>query len=255
MKFLRTFASLFNRSSVLTRLKYNRILILHPQTPRYIPKTFHTSVFKSENNNSAEELEDLTTVDEELTDILQDPYVPVKHSLYPNSKDDLIFKLNNCASLTEVFDTIENNFGKFKCEHITQTVLVIWDLQRMYFHVNVVNLNINSLGLLSRQFAKHLEDNDTFTNFLKLLIIKLTQFDIEQLSNILYYLYKLDLKRESDVLQLILNTLDKKLDENVSLAALSRFMYVKFSESSKGAYFCIADYLPMIFESIGMIFL
>lgn len=291
MKFLKTISSIFRNSSKFPPFFRNvstknisqfYISSFYISSKKYLPKkilssnnssrnlsskstallfrkTSATQASAADDSDSENDSEDPTKIDEEFIDIIQEQHISVKDILYPQSKDFLIHRLKNCASISEVFDVLNSHSIILNHKHIAQSILVLWDLQKMYYHINVVNnavgLNkFNQLGInrLTEDFMGELDKNESFSNLLRLVEIKIDEFDQEALACILLYLHKIGLGLQHKTLQIVVEKLRETFkEEGFSLSALSRFMVVIFSENSLGAYYCVQDLLPQIYEKIN----
>ncbi|RZC31754.1 uncharacterized protein BDFB_008114, partial [Asbolus verrucosus] len=166
--------------------------------------------------------------------------------LFKNSKDRLLNRIYNCVSVQELFNVLNNNISEYNCEHITLTVLVLYDLKKIYDDINHMKQSIN----ISRDFLEQLEKNKSFQKLLKLIKKQIVYFDMDTLSYTLLYLNKLGIGIESPLLQLLSQTLEKKLRKKFSISSASKFLEAAFSEVNLRSYFMSQHLIPLVFNEI-----
>lgn len=228
-----------------------------PQTTRLTPKDpkLPSSAGIHDTNDSDSDLEDLPVLDEDYADIIQHQPATVKHLLYPNSKDAFISSLNECASVVEVFERLKTFEGSLRPEHLTQAVLVLWDLQKMFYHVNVTsevsNLNLDGLSTLGTEYKAKLNKYKDFLILVERIKEKVNEFPLDDLGCLILFLNKMGLTEGHELMQLLMAQLVKRVESGeFSWRAVANFMETAFRDGNLRAYFLTQNVLPQIYKNI-----
>ncbi|KAJ3659143.1 hypothetical protein Zmor_010848 [Zophobas morio] len=170
--------------------------------------------------------------------------------LFKNSKDLLLRHIYHCASVQELLSVIDKNLNHFEHEHITQTVFVLHDLQRIYQDFS--SSKTKNLSQSANEFFEKLQKEDHFQKLLTLTETKVHHFDSRTLSYCALYLNKLGLTIDTKTMQLLCDTLKKKLLDKFSLASTTRFLETVFSETSLRPFFMSQELMPLVFKEIEL---
>lgn len=172
--------------------------------------------------------------------------------LYKDTKDILLNRIYCCMSVQELFNVLESNLKYYKCEDLTQTVFVLYDLMRIYCDVAVANKK--SLIEAKEEFLKNLLLNGSFQKFVNLIEEKIYDFDCNTLSYCVFYLRKLGLNLETKPMQLMTDLLRKKLEKEFSIGPTSRYLETVFDEVNLRSHFMSQELIPFVINEIGNIF-
>lgn len=171
------------------------------------------------------------------------------------TNDPLINKFNNCASVQDVLNLIESNKTHMKPEHINHAILILWNLQRMFYYYNSVHefpVVKNNCTDQVNVYLEKLKSNSSFNILLNNIKSQYKTFNTETLSSTLLYLYKIGLEIKHEVLQLLISEFKERFSRtDFTLVSLSRFMLVNSKEKDLGLYLYIRDMVPIIFSQIG----
>lgn len=246
LKLLRTLVKTKNcfkrRISFVTVSRNKNIKVLNAVPEDYFKIRIFSSDHTVINNNEADYENMYYNELESENEVL---YESAKKLLFPNSTDLIINELNDCASVEQVFNTLRRYDVFLKTEHVTQSILVLKDLQYMCYHYD--NFNEKCLD----EFCKNLIANEEFQKLLNRIKENLDIFDPELLSIVLLYLYKLGISVEYELMQLIAYKLRDHLENKFSLEICSRLFRVIFSENSSRPVYISLKIIPVIFDSIG----
>lgn len=264
MHFLKLAPVLLKTTNVFPRI-LNFSVSLNPihirnitrKTSNYFPHI--TTVLRQNESDSESDTEESTLINEDFVDLIQEQPISVKEILFPKTKDSLLLKLNNSASVNEVFQFLSKNDHFLKASHYAQSILVLWDLEKLYYYVHVANafeLDLNKKSGLGAEYVKHLYMRNEFKNLLLKLRDNCDNYDLETLACLVLYLSKMgvDLKQE-DMQVLIKSFVEKAKKVDVSVSAISRFLVGVFKDFNISSYFLVQDLLPKIYGSIGNIYM
>lgn len=251
--------------SVLTRnfmLRSQRYLRILPKKSilsyNSVQKPTFTISKKFTHNEDVDETEDIDITNgiDVYSELYQQPQ-SIKHILYPNSNDPLIRKLNDSASLRDVFDVIKDHQDELSAIHVTQTVLVLWDLQKMFYHVSLSNstshIDITQFNKLSEKYVKLFKSDKLFTKLRELLENRREEFNTEQISYILLYLNKIGIGPEEKIMSMLISKFKDKYKEGDSMASLARFMMAIYVKRDLSFHSNVQQFIPMIINAIGNI--
>ncbi|KAF2905968.1 hypothetical protein ILUMI_00199 [Ignelater luminosus] len=203
------------------------------------------------NDTSIEnDIDEIDNTDELLLyDDMITQHQPVRNILYPDSKDPYIVKLNECVSIQEVLNFINENSSEMQHQHIIQAILVLWDLQKMFINAHQINNSFNAVTI--KDHLLQLTDHSEFHKLLELVQERYKELDVELLSCALLYLNKIGIDTQHEVLQLLISQLRKALKTDISLSALSRFIVTVSNDHNLAIYFLLQDSIPFIVEALG----
>ncbi|KAF4523268.1 hypothetical protein B566_EDAN006891 [Ephemera danica] len=153
---------------------------------------------------------------------IKDPAEVFRSSLYPNSEDPLILKLNESKSVQDVFIFLHKNQDSLTSSHISQAVLVLWDLQRVFMQVSVDNNPIDNLSELQK-YVKAVSGHPDFHNLLRLVKEKHNDFSPDALTCTLLYLMKMDVDKTHPTVEVLLQQCEREL-LSFPITAISRFL-------------------------------
>lgn len=234
---------------------------IFPNLPRLKVALQNSSI--STNNKKYTAYNEESTDDEsELTNDINDEYTQlcmqpqsIKDTLYPNSKDMLIRKINECASLQDICAFLTKHKNELGTTHITQLVLVLWDLQKMFYHVTLSRspsyVNILEFDKLSANYMKTFKGDQICNNLWKLIESKINGFSVEQLSYIVLYLNKMGIHPKEEIMSMLISQFQKRFDTDSSLSSLTRFMTAIYLKGDFWYYHNIQQFIPIIIDSIG----
>ncbi|XP_056644212.1 FAST kinase domain-containing protein 1, mitochondrial isoform X2 [Diorhabda sublineata] len=175
------------------------------------------------------------------TEILDTPE-RTKYLLFKNSDDTLVNQLNNCLCIEDVWNLFEKYKNEMSERHLTQTILVLRDLQVEY---STINCFIDNASLF---FFNKLKDSPAFTDLLNKIINKLPNFNIELLSYTFSYLHKIGLHIEDYPMCIIAENLRRNLLEDFDIGTCSRWIKVIFHEGGIRPYFLTLPFIPNVLK-------
>nr|CAI5839576.1 unnamed protein product [Callosobruchus analis] len=189
--------------------------------------------------------DDDTEIPELIMNVEQTGVELVKDALFKDSKDHIIQKLKSCASIEEALTVFHLQSIPHNIDHIAQTILVMVDIQTMFFHYSSTNQQ-------SREnFINSLLANIDFEKFLKTVEANVHNFPTHTLSYVLFYLSKLGLKADSMLIQLLSVELSHHLEQNFNISYCSKLFRVIFSEYSIRPYYISLPLIPTVISLIG----
>jgi hypothetical protein len=153
---------------------------------------------------------------------LKDPSEVFRSSLYPDSLDPLILKLNESKSVQDVFIFLHKNQDNLNSSHVSQAVLVLWDLQRIFMQVCVDRNPQDNYSELQR-YIKAVSGHPDFHNLLRLVKKFCIEFSPDALTCSLLYLTRMNIDRKNPTMSSLLYECEKGL-MSFPLTAISRFL-------------------------------
>ncbi|KAJ8982983.1 hypothetical protein NQ317_001423 [Molorchus minor] len=168
-----------------------------------------------------------------------DQFQTARDVLFKNSKDWVVNNLNRCASVEELFNVVNDNIDIFEDAHITQTILVLRDLQNMCHYY--------SSDISPKKFLNNLNDDHNFHRILKLIETRIDTFDPQYLSVLFLYLKKLGIAVEEPFMQ----TISLKLRDHLLNAFCWICVLDFYSENSVRPYYMSLNLVPTILAQIG----
>nr|CAD7572763.1 unnamed protein product [Timema californicum] len=180
--------------------------------------------------------------------------------LYPNSNDPIIKLLNSCSSVQNVFDVVKQNENFINACQISQAVLVLWNLQRIFYSVSIRENNeatafvsSSDPNTLLENYICKVTNHSDFELLLHLVEQHIDELSIDALTCTLLYLRKMNVSINKSV---ILNLIDhcllllKNKSFNFPLTALSRFIVAVNQHKGLWTVFILQHTLPKILESL-----
>ncbi|CAH0560501.1 unnamed protein product [Brassicogethes aeneus] len=250
MRFYPVFRNFINKNSNIshifrdTILKKNSKAFTCEHSFKYVSSIYenqyrkkHLDTFRNAKNVS--EIEDLELLE---TEVLEEEKT-ASLILFNKSEDDILHMLSKAASIEEVFMIFTDNKTKFNCEHITQTILVLYDLQKIYFKIN---MQPNA----SSNFAETVFNSNAFRRIINLIDIKLNKFDTLYLSYTFLYLNKLGFNINNCLMQKIDNFMRFKLEKDFNLHEASNYFKTIFLEDEIKPIYQVVNIIPNVFKSI-----
>ena len=172
----------------------------------------------------------------------KDQLDPLRVNLYPSSGDAVIKKINEANSVQEVFDQIDKCGGCLTAEHLSQAVVTLWDLQKVYgrygYDCSMVSKNeIN-------QFLEKILIHPVFEKITVCLEGVCENLNNNALSSVLLYISKLGVNSHSPIIQK-LSLLCMERMNTFNLTSLSR-LSVHLRDQGIKAYFLQSKLVPLI---------
>ncbi|KAI4462510.1 fast leu-rich domain-containing [Holotrichia oblita] len=252
--------------SNLTRSYIHRTYYFHYPTKCILPNTGLKLALQNPSINNDDKKyishSDENTDDEsELTNDINDEYTQlymqpqsIKDILYPNSKDVLIKKINECASLQDIYAFLMKHGDELNTMHITQLVLVLWDLQKMFYHVTLSSspsyVNVLEFDKISANYMKTFKDDQISNRLWKLIESKISDFSIEQLSYVILYLNKMGIHPKEEIITILTSQFQKQFNADSSLSSLTRFMSAIYLKGDLSYFYNIQQFIPIVLDSI-----
>lgn len=187
-----------------------------------------------------------------------------RNILYPISEDPLIKQLNASTSVQDVFNFIKG----YKCELdgqlVSQAVIILWDLQKIFYKVNVLNLYQNQVlsSLLNpydilNNYINEVSGHPDFGMLLHLVSQWNEDMSVDALTATILYLNKMGVDVHHPVMQKLIDRCEYMLEScgpRFPLTALSRFTVAV--NSGRGLWRVLVSKmtLPRILTGIGMFF-
>ena len=265
MRFVSPVRILTIRRYFSTSILYTRKLKSFTRTPErnFVRHIFNrqcekiiTASRKSMHDEHYFDEEEINEISERGGYILKHPN-SVKHTLYPDSTDPTIHVLNNCVSVQEVLDFIKKHEQSLSSTHLTQTILVLWDLQNMFYHVSLYNdppsfTGPVTLNEMRDNYLNKLKVDTDFMKIMELITKKHDEFNLEQLSYIFLHLHLMGLNVDEDVMQTLIEEFRRKFThDNKNLGNLSRYVTALRSTKDLGFFHIVKDVVPFILDQIG----
>ncbi|KAF5301434.1 hypothetical protein FQA39_LY02163 [Lamprigera yunnana] len=212
---------------------------------RTCTRTLHRNYSEDHNH---EFLNDIDDVDHlyEYNSIIQSQFV--KNIIFPNSTDPLIHKLNSCKSMQEVFDVIEEKWGEMGHGHITQAVLVLWDLYKVFLFTQHLQFVHESHPTL-QDYVHRLNNHPSFRKLIELAKEKHDEFDANSIGAFLLYINKMGTTLDHEFANFFLQV-PKLLYPSISLSALSRIITAVRVEPNISSLFTILNAVPIILNKL-----
>lgn len=168
-----------------------------------------------------------------------------RNLLFRDSDDIIINKLNNSASVEDVMNILDQYEISFNPEHITQTVLVLRDLQKAFYYFN--GFKKKSIW----DFNESLKHSEGFHKLHTLIKNKLDCFNGVQLSYLFFYIHKLGFLAEDDLMQNIALKLRNGLRKDFRLDICAKLLMVIFHERSMRPFYISLEFLPDVISAMG----
>ncbi|XP_017768049.1 PREDICTED: uncharacterized protein LOC108556435 [Nicrophorus vespilloides] len=215
-------------------------------------RNFHTNTALHEYHEESCYINDDEAFDSEeyFNNILnQDQPMLVKDILYPNSSDPLINDIKKCSCVHDVLNLVNKFSNILDYTHHAQIVLVLWDLQKMFCHINTITNEKPEIKALLNDYICQLLNQEEIKSLLE--SIKEDEFDDPNvLSATLLYLYKIGVDVGHDTMQKLIRELERKLCEDFSVVGASRYTQTVFSNYNLASYFYCKNLIPHIYNFI-----
>ena len=185
--------------------------------------------------SDGEEMIDMSDgeVDFSVMSLSKDQFDILRVILYPDSSDQVVQQLSQAASVQGVFSIVEGNLSCLTAEQISQAVVTLWDLQKVYGLYGGDFPYLKSLEHSS--FIDNIVKHQTFHNLLSRLETVAEALDDNGLSCLLLYLFRLGVSEKLPVMQKLLVLCAKRID-NFSYSALSRISVYLRNQGLRGYY-------------------
>lgn len=188
----------------------------------------------------------------------------IRNILYSESTDPLIAKLNDCASVQDVFNIIRENQDVMEPSHISQAVLVLWDLQKIFYKHNkqyaLSNGAKNTLlgpNSILQNYMNQVNSHEDFETLIKLLEKFYLEFTMDALTCSIMYLNRMGVKLTTNSMKLMITHCEDciKKSENYSfpLTSLSRFLVTVCQGNLYSALVSIKAW-PIVVFKLGILF-
>lgn len=172
-----------------------------------------------------------------------------RNVLYPESRDPVIRSLINCTSVQQVLDVVRINRDYLSCQHVTQAIITVWDLVKALHHLDGIPESRENVR--SNSFVVQLHEHVDFGCLLSSVGNNIQDFNATDLSYVYLYLNKLGVDEKHELIRFMMESLKKKLVEDFSLSAVSRFIVTVFSEYDLKRYFNVLHLVPLVLSKIG----
>lgn len=177
----------------------------------------------------------------------KDNLEPLRVNLYPGSNDDVIKKINEASSVQEVFDQIERCGDHPSAEHLSQAIVTLWDLQKVYGRYGYDCFMITKSEI--HQFLEKILNHPMFEKISVGLEAVCEDLNNSALSSMLLYLSKLGVSNQSPVMQKLTLVCMARMD-GFNLTALSR-LSVYLRDQGIKAFFLQSKLLPLIASKLN----
>jgi hypothetical protein len=209
----------------------------------------------SELEDSPEEVIDLYSESETLS---------FRQVLYRNSEHPLIEQLNASTSVQDVFNFIKEHESELDGQLVSQAVIVLWDLQKSFCKVNVLDLYQNQFisSLLSPcniliSNINEVRGHQDFEMLLQLVDRWNGDMSVDALTATLLYLNKMGVSVYHPVMQKLISHCESVVEcygPRFPLSALCRFTVAVRSGRGLWPILVAKTTLPRILSGIGMLF-
>lgn len=239
MLFLRTIRGLFKQKCAQNMLKISYTTVIKNRV-FIVPVTNNIKRKLHDDSDNLEEQD----IEHEL---YEDQPLFLRTVLYPNTTDPLINKINSCTSLQQVLDLVNEESKQLDYRHLTQMVLVMWDLFKVLHHIKGMRWD---KSMINMSYLNELHKSNKFKKILKLIYTNLDKFDVYSLSYVMLYLNKLGIKHDNDLLKEITQNVLCRLLENYKNDSASRFLVTVFTEQNLRSLYTVLPLVPHILNSV-----
>lgn len=259
------FSKVLNSDSVPIDL--SRLTLMHKPRQLLVPSSRKETcivqvkfVHEGAGSESDSELEETS---EEVIDMYNESETfSFRHLLYPNSEHPLIKQLNLSTSVQDVFNFIREYECEFDGQLVSQAVIVLWDLQKIFYKVNildsyqneVINSLLNPYDIL-KNYISEVCGHDDFKMLLHLVDKQTGDMSVEALTATLLYLNKMGVSVDHPVMQKLINRCESLVEScgpRFPLTALSRFTVAVHSRRGLWSVLISKTTLPRVLAGIGM---
>jgi hypothetical protein len=187
-----------------------------------------------------------------------------RNILYSNSEHPLIKHLNASTSVQDVFNFIREYECELDEQLVSQAVLVLWDLQKIFYKVNILDLYQNQVlsSLLNpyeilNNYITEVSGHPDFGMLLQLVGKWHGDMSADALTATVLYLNKMGVSVHHPVMQKLIDRCEYMLEScgpRFPLTALSRFTVAVHSRRGLWPVLISKMTLPRILTGIGMFF-
>lgn len=210
-----------------------------PRNPPFKCSNYQKRVYSASEGYEIDEYEVF------LTNEQFEKYHNFRNLLFKDSSDRILMKLNNSACVEDVMNIVKEYHKDFKPEHMTQTILVLTDLQTGFYYCN--GFCKKSL----QDFTERLQSLEGFQTLVEIIQSNLDAFDVDLLSDIFLFINKLGILPEEDIIQEIALKLKNHLRSEFNLGICAKLLTVIFKERSIRPFNISLEFLPKIISAIG----
>lgn len=182
----------------------------------------------------------------------------IKFPFEITSNDELVEKIRNSVSIQEIFTCINSCSHKMTGEHITLSVFMLSELQKIYFNIHGFNYPAKSKHLqflpsTVQEFVVQLHKNDSFELLLTLLEKNSKHMNVACLSSCVLYLNKLGLSVTHKTMQCLIGDFKVKVQDDFHVPSVSKFALALFMETNIYSYNEVKEVIPNLYASIGKV--
>ncbi|XP_047121376.1 FAST kinase domain-containing protein 1, mitochondrial isoform X2 [Schistocerca piceifrons] len=184
----------------------------------------------------------------------------LRNFLYPDSEDPLLLKLKTCMSVQEVFKIIRPTELQLTSQHVSQAVLVLWDLQKIFYRVyakeeDEAKFYTPAVGTSDslRHYINVVSNHEDFKHLIELVNRTYLQMTPDAATCTLLYLRKMDVHLTHPVMQNLVAycaSLIESLSTHFPLTALSRFTVAVYIPNSIWTCMILKEVIPLIYSAL-----
>ncbi|RZF33584.1 hypothetical protein LSTR_LSTR007707 [Laodelphax striatellus] len=180
----------------------------------------------------------------------------LRNFLFPATKDSVIVDINNCNSIQEVFDIIDKmKDDELKVEHLCQSLLVLWDLQRQFCTSDYLAQFVSTKNAVFKSYVDQIHSHSSFKRVLTLIDSNFKDLSVDALACMLLYLLKMGSNLRDPLIRKLIWGMEDFLNNirpgELSLPALSRFsVALCFHKTNDDlwAKFALISVMPHLFH-------
>ncbi|KAG0713599.1 FAST kinase domain-containing protein 1, mitochondrial [Chionoecetes opilio] len=176
----------------------------------------------------------------------KDQLDPLRVNLYSGSSDAVIKNISEANSVQEVFDQIDRFGGCLTAERLSQAVVTLWDLQKVYGRYGFDCSMITKYEI--NNFLEKILSHPSFEKIIVSLESVCEDLNNSSLSSMLLYLSKLGVSNHSPIIEKLLLLCIERID-TFNLSALSR-LSVYLRDQGIRAYFLQSKLLVLILNRL-----
>jgi hypothetical protein len=214
------------------------------------------------DGSGSESDSELEGTSEEVIDLYNESETfSFRHVLYPNSEHPLMKQLNLSTSVQDVFNFIREYECELDGQLVSQAVIVLWDLQKIFYKVNILDLYQNQVinSLLNpydilKNYINEVCGHDDFKMLLQLVDQQTGDMSVDALTATVLYLNKMGVGVDHPVMQKLINRCECMVEscgQRFPLTALSRFTVAIHSRRGLWPVLISKTTLPRILSGIG----
>lgn len=179
----------------------------------------------------------------------------IKSLVLPKANDLLTTKISESKSLLDIFELLRHNKSQLNWENITMAIVMIRELQLIYYRVCMYEKNLNNSNIILENNFDNILKNDDFLNLLSLIEKHHLSMDIQCLSYSILCLHKIGVNLNCTVNQTLTLRLKEVLMttpiKEVQSCILSRFTVSTVSQRDLSGLYILKDVWPRILEKLG----